>query len=342
MISCGIEEVLMLSIKPTHDSLKDMLISVVIPTYNAASFLPEAIESVRRQTRSVDEIIIVDDGSTDNTEQVVHQLGPDITLIRQSNAGPAVARNLGIAAAKGKYIAFLDADDQWLPNKIERQMRIMERFPEVALIASDMAETDAAGKIIVPSVLDRHGMLNFFSGLGFNPVPQAVARLVNKNFIPTGTVIAKKTALLEVGAFNASIRYGEDLELWVKLAARNPIICLADVYLLRRQHASNVTKSNEPLLIDLVKVMRSLRQLAFDDLVKDGVNPDRLVADSLADLGYWYFVTERQEQARKIFFESLMERFNLRAFTYCFASALPQKLVLFLRSIKQNWTKKGR
>jgi glycosyltransferase involved in cell wall biosynthesis len=93
-------------------------VSVVIPAYNAASVLPRAIESVLGQTSRPEEVIVVDDGSTDNTAQVATQYGPSITYIRQDNAGASAARNRGIAEATGEWIAFLDSDDEWLPPKL--------------------------------------------------------------------------------------------------------------------------------------------------------------------------------------------------------------------------------
>ena len=129
-----------------------MKISAVIPAYNSAAFISDALASIRHQTFPVDEIIVVDDGSTDNIEEVVRSIDPGIVYITQKNQGPSAARNRGIEAATGDWIAFLDADDQWTPHKIKNQLLALERHPELQLIASDMAEIDHNNNPITPSV----------------------------------------------------------------------------------------------------------------------------------------------------------------------------------------------
>ena len=110
-------------------------ISVVIPAYNHGRFLREAIDSVLAQTYAPLEIIVVDDGSTDDTEQIVRSYGDRVRYIRQQNAGVGAARNNGIANARGEYVAFLDSDDLWLPEKLAVQVEYMRRHPECAACA---------------------------------------------------------------------------------------------------------------------------------------------------------------------------------------------------------------
>src|SRR2546422_14004 len=102
-----------------------MLISVIIPTYNSVRFLTEAVDSVLAQTFSDFEILVIDDGSTDETQDVMRQYGSLVRCIRQQNSGVAVARNRGITESRGRYVAFLDADDTWLADKLERQVNAL-------------------------------------------------------------------------------------------------------------------------------------------------------------------------------------------------------------------------
>ncbi|HBA66860.1 MAG TPA: hypothetical protein DCZ48_11915, partial [Methylococcaceae bacterium] len=102
-----------------------MNISVVIPAYNSAEFIADAVNSILKQTRPITEIIIVDDGSTDNTQQIVEALPGPITYIKQPNQGPSAARNTGIKTANSEWIAFLDADDQWTTDKIDKQLKLL-------------------------------------------------------------------------------------------------------------------------------------------------------------------------------------------------------------------------
>src|SRR5689334_23008717 len=111
-----------------------MRVSVIVPTFNSARFLCEAIGSVHAQTYKDYEIIIVDDGSTDDTQNVVKELDKPCKYFYQNNAGPSVARNYGISESSGEFVAFLDADDAWLPGKLEMQIRLFDRHPEVGAV----------------------------------------------------------------------------------------------------------------------------------------------------------------------------------------------------------------
>jgi glycosyltransferase involved in cell wall biosynthesis len=108
-----------------------MKISAVIPAYNCEAHIARAIDSVLNQTHPADEIIIVDDGSSDDTVQAVRSYGDKVTLIQQENAGASAARNTGIEAATGNWIAFLDADDEWLPDMLQRQTDILTQHPHL-------------------------------------------------------------------------------------------------------------------------------------------------------------------------------------------------------------------
>lgn len=311
-------------------------ISAVIPAYNSASFIADAIASIRAQTHPVDEIIVVDDGSTDDTAMVIQRLGDGIRYLDQANAGPSAARNQGIEAASGDLVAFLDADDQWTRTKIERQLAVMEQNPAIVLVAGDMAEIDLHDNIAVPSVLDKHGLLAGFKNLSGAPIPSAAALLLRINFIPTGTVLAKREVLRTAGRFTEHIRYGEDLELWVKVAAQHAIACLPEVLMLRRQHGKNATQATEPLLRDLIKVMMSLRAWGAEKLGPQGIDPERLVAQAWGNLGYWQFDAGLLADARQSFRYSLKEKVTLRALLYGILCSMPANLAYSLRQIKQR------
>ncbi|WP_404355926.1 glycosyltransferase family 2 protein [Methylotuvimicrobium sp. KM1] len=311
-----------------------MNISVVIPAYNSAEFIADAVHSILKQTRPITEIIIVDDGSTDNTQQIVEALPGPITYIKQPNQGPSAARNTGIKAANSEWIAFLDADDQWTPDKIDKQLKLLRQIPELVLIAGDMAEIDKSDQLITESVLDKHQLLNKFQAIQDRAIPNALAELVTKNFIPTGTVLVNKSALIEAGLFNQAIRFGEDLELWAKIAAKHPISCIPEILMLRRQHGNNATQLTAPLLSDLAKVMTSIRNYAAKELSLQNIDPGRLVANAYNDLGYWHFSEYDLIEAKQAFSASLKEKPNKRALLYWLACLLPAGIIKMLRRIK--------
>lgn len=272
------------------------------------------------------EIIIVDDGSIDNTVAVVKTLGDDILYIKQQNQGPAAARNRGIQQATGDWIAFLDADDQWTPNKIELQLNCLGKHPELQLIAGDMAETNAQSKIEKPSMLAYHGQRNLFKQLDGAPLEHACASLVQKNFIPTGTVLAKKESLIEAGLFPETIRFGEDLALWAQVAARHPITCLPDVLMLRRRHDSNATDSNEDMLNGIVQVMRLLKDKCGDVLQQQGILANEALAQACFSLGYWQFHHGQIKQSRQAFREAWASKKKLKTGAYLILGFLPERL----------------
>jgi glycosyltransferase involved in cell wall biosynthesis len=311
-------------------------ISAVIPAYNSAAFIAEAIESIRQQTHPIDEIIIVDDGSTDNTEAIVHSTAPESIYIHQQNQGPSAARNRGIEAAGGDWIAFLDADDQWTTNKVAQQIAALENDTSLRLIAGDMAETDTNGKLIVTSVLAKHHQHKRFQTLAGKALPNALAALVEKNFIPTGTVLVRRDVLIDAGCFNPDIRFGEDLELWAKIACHHPITCLPEVLMQRRQHGANATQNTGPMLEDLVKVMRSISHYGSEQLTQQGTKPSTLVASALTALGYWHFCQGDYRQARKLFTASLKEHISKRTLVYAAACLLPNTVIKGVKTLKQQ------
>lgn len=317
-------------------SAQPRAVSVVIPTYNRAHFIGAAVASVRAQTYPCTEIIIVDDGSTDGTSSVVSELGAGIRYLRQPNAGPATARNTGIASARGDLIAFLDTDDRWQPQKIERQVALLERWPDVALVSADMAIADASGRIEVASNFARRGLLEFFQTLDGRPVPNAPRRLLELNFINTSTVVLRHEVLQTLGGFDTRLRYGEDLELWLRIAARHGIACDPTVQELRIEHDANVTKSIEPMLAGYVRMSEVIREWAGALMPSWGLDGDTFVADCLTDLGYWYFTQERLAEARAVLTRSLREQPSRRAMKYLAAACLPPSSLRTLRRMKSR------
>ncbi|HLH07359.1 MAG TPA: glycosyltransferase family A protein [Terriglobales bacterium] len=175
-----------------------MKISVVIPTYNHAQWLPESISSALAQTFKPWEVIVVDDGSKDDTKEVVSQF--PVRYVFQDNAGLSAARNKGIEVATGDWIALLDADDVWLPTKLERQVSAI-RDEEFCYCAATRFFPD--GHTEHPEC--------FFGN-------DAIKTLRHHNFIDPSSVLAKRDAFLRVGGFNRSMPAGEDWEMWLRLS----------------------------------------------------------------------------------------------------------------------------
>ncbi len=192
-------------------------VSVIIPTYNRARLLARAIRGVLSQTAAdCCEIVVIDDGSTDNTADVVAEFGGRVRYLRQENAGPAAARNAGIQAGGGEFVAFLDADDTWLPDKIERQLAALQGRPEVLLVAGPALDRLADGSLHVRPTAP----VATAAPVDFAP------HLFEDNFLATTTVMVRRSGLEEVGLFRPDLPQSEDYHLWVRLAGRGPGVLL--------------------------------------------------------------------------------------------------------------------
>jgi len=197
-------------------------ISVVIPAYNSEKFLEKAVRSVIAQERLPEEILIIDDGSTDGTQRVAEELisgqkgaKPQIKYIRQANQGPAVARNTGLKNASGDYIAFLDADDSWLPERLKTQLAVFQTDPNAGLVCSGRVRVDeTTGQRTLNCEGDK------LSGDGYLDL------WTYRNYITTSSVLARKRCLDEVGGFDEDPRVlgSEDAELWLRIAEKFKIV----------------------------------------------------------------------------------------------------------------------
>jgi glycosyltransferase involved in cell wall biosynthesis len=200
------------------------LVSVIIPTYNRASYLPSAIDSVLHQSHKNVEVILVDDGSTDDTPSVLQSYGDRIRVVTQSNSGPAIARNRGIAVSTGDIIAFLDSDDQWLPTKLERQVRSLEAAgPGVTCSLCNCTVLYANGeRTSTFAIADT--MPDCQTGMWLNPV----AVLLNRFVMFNQAIAIRREVLERVGYFDETLKFGEDYELPFRLALEGPWTIIRD------------------------------------------------------------------------------------------------------------------
>lgn len=215
------------------------VVSVVIPAYNDARFIGQALRSVLAQTyRSLD-IVVVDDGSTDETAEIARSFEPRVRVFRQANSGAAAARNHGLTLAKGEYVAFLDADDFWHPRKTELQLRHLQTCPECAAVYCRKIELHES--IAAPS----------WDGTSSGP-PDALAadpresgwlylELLRSSLVHTSTVMASRAVIDRVGLFDESLRKGQDLEFWLRLSRLAPIHMLDAVLSAYRIHTASIS-----------------------------------------------------------------------------------------------------
>lgn len=225
-------------------------VSVVITTYNHAAFLADAIASVLAQTHQADEIVVIDDGSSDSPLGVVERY-PELKFVRQENRGLAAARNRGLRAANSDTIVFLDADDRLLPNALQTGLACLASKPESALVYGGYRCTDTNWRPIGPD--------------NYIPVQDGYVDFLRGNLIGMhGTVLYSRKHLLEIGGFDPSLRRCEDYDVYLRMARAYPVTSHASIIAEYRIHGSNMSANPREMLQWALKVLDRQRQLAFN------------------------------------------------------------------------------
>lgn len=219
-------------------------VSVVVAAYQSAAWIGETLASIAAQTRAAAEIIVVDDGSTDGTGDVAERAGAHV--IRQANGGPSSARNAGIRAARGRWIAFCDADDLWEPQRLARHAQAVVLCPDVVMTFSDYVHFDAGGVVRGGTMLSDPE----YRRVRRRPVAPGIvrcddrslcARLYRSNMILTSTAVVRRDAVLAAGLFDETLRIAEDFDLFLRLAARGGAAVVEQPLVRYRTHAGNIS-----------------------------------------------------------------------------------------------------
>jgi glycosyltransferase involved in cell wall biosynthesis len=212
------------------------LVSVIIPVYNCEKYLASALESILKQNYQPIEIIVVDDGSTDNTAQVARIFTDKIKYIYQENKGVSKARNTGVKIAEGEIITFLDSDDLWTFNKLQIQLNYLENNPNSSVVI---------------------GKTQFFKFSKVNEIEEIQAIADPQLFLNLGSAIFKKAAFIQVGFFDETLQYSEDVD-WFNRARENNISIFMhpEVVLLYQQHQNNMTRNKAASELQILKVLK--------------------------------------------------------------------------------------
>lgn len=211
-------------------------VSAIITAFNSGAYIRDAIESVLGQTRKVDEILVVDDGSTDETPSIVAAYASaGVNYVRQENQGPGAARNLGLRSTDGDIVAFLDADDIWMERKTEIQYDYLSSHPDIGVVSGHkmLWKTDKGGGA---RRIQRYGNI---------PDVQVPRELLINNIIgnPSMTLI-RRTLLDKVGRYNPNLRWGQDWELWIRISASTIFGFVDEPVILYRIHEHNHSSEN--------------------------------------------------------------------------------------------------
>ena len=210
---------------------KKLLVSVIIPTYNRGWILTEAIDSVLAQDYEDYELIVVDDGSTDNTREILDDYGQDIMVLRQANKGVSAARNRGIAEAGGQLVAFLDSDDLWLPRKLSRQVDFFKLNPAAVINQTEEIWIRNGARV---NPKDRHR----------KPSGMIFERSLGLCLISPSAVMIKKPLFDAVGVFDENLPACEDYDLWLRVSCRYPVHLIDTPLIIKRGgHGDQLSKA---------------------------------------------------------------------------------------------------
>ena len=195
------------------------LFSVIIPTYNRTAKLVRAVESVLQQTCQDFDLWVIDDGSTDATQEALEPFAGRLNYCYQANQGTCVARNTGIQNSNGRYIAFLDSDDHWLPDKLAVIEEAIQAHPEVGVFYSSVTNVDEDGRILWEvHAREVHG--------------SAYIEMLKADFMVLSSVVVKRECLKETGLFDAALKMSEDWDLLIRLARQYPILAVPETLVI--------------------------------------------------------------------------------------------------------------
>lgn len=317
------------------DKSSEITISVVIPAYNCEKHIKRALDSVLAQTRRPDEIIVVDDGSTDRTAEIADSFGSKIKLIKQENAGASVARNTGIQAATGQWIAFLDADDEWLPEKLQIQLEHLKRNPQLQWTSSNSFRCNCNNNhkkmIELPEERTEDTKLRSDQKEYFDDYFQAYLNHATGN---TDTMLIKKNLLVEAGLFRKGQLRINDVDMWIRIAfsgkpigfVRQPLA----VYHLDIPNSIVKTYKKFEFIDDFID--RNLK-LAEESGMLEKFKP---CAKSM--LGWWIQerIKEKNGKQARIILRKYKHLFGLYCWTTTYIRSLFPRISSFYESIKKT------
>ncbi len=239
------------------------MISVIIPAYNASCTILKTIESVQRQTLSNFELIIIDDGSTDKTLELVGTIKDcRLKVFSYENGGVSVARNRGLAHAKGSFIAFIDADDLWTPTKLASQFAALQEHPEAGVAYSWTRYISEDGKLAHTSEPIFHN-------------GNVYAKLLMGNFLDSGSnPLIRRQAIDAVGEFDCTLTHGEDWDFYLRLAAQWSFVVVPEAQVLYRQFSESASSKIETMEKDSLRVIEKTFEAApleFQSLKKQSL-----------------------------------------------------------------------
>jgi glycosyltransferase involved in cell wall biosynthesis len=284
------------------------LISVVIPCYNAERWIEATLRSVKAQNWPKLEIIVIDDGSTDRSVELIRARFPCVTVLQQENSGVAAARNLGIKNASGDWIAFIDADDIWLPGKLHAQWLALTRQPNGRMVYAawhvwPCTTPEPETSLIKDLSQHREDSLQWDGPSGW-----IYPDLLEDCCVWTSTVLAHRSLFDEIGVFDEKLRIGEDYDLWLRASQVTQILRISKPLALYRIHSDSITKKAPDINYQALVITRAINRWGYDSPDGDRATKakvDRALARTWRDFAGAHLVAGNFERARHGSFMSI-------------------------------------
>jgi glycosyltransferase involved in cell wall biosynthesis len=285
------------------DMMKKGLVSIVIPTYNRAETIERAVDSVLAQDYPLVEVIVVDDGSQDDTaDRIAKRYGQDqrVRSFRIPNGGVCVARNRGLREVQGEFVAMLDSDDYWLPGKLSLQIGVLQAHPTLSMVWSDMDAIDTTGQVVAKRYLrTMYGSYKYFpTALDLfetewktdDNVPYYIGHiakaLVIGNLVHTSTVVARADRLLKAGEYDQSVHPSEDQDYYYRVCLTGPV-ALIDAVTIHYQIGAADAASGEARFYELATSSMMVFNRLHKRVGKDLQIPQEIIKQKETDLHSW-------------------------------------------------------
>lgn len=320
-----------------------MKLSVIIPAYNRADMVRGTIDSILSSGLDDFEILVVDDGSTDQTADVVRSLGSPIRYLRQTNQGLAAARNNGFAASHGQYVAFLDSDDQWLPGAVPVLVRQLDEHKDIPFLFGDAAMGSPDTGFV--------SFVETFGGAAFRKLPSREVepgvrqfergpffrQLMRRNVVFLGSLVMRREVMEQVGPFDSYPYGAEDWHFFLRLALRHEYsYCEGLTVAAYLQHSSNMTRDSDRMNLGFSRAVERL----LEDTQLRGDDRDYTIKQfRRARFCYAYPAYDRgdYQTAGERFLDCLRAGFAWEPFFYWVACQFPPAVLTRARHLKQSW-----
>ena len=303
------------------------MISVIIPTYNSVKYISEAICSVLLQTCTDYEIIVIDDGSTDSTREIIENNFTQVRYFYVQNQGVSRARNYGIRRARGEFIAFLDADDLWLPEKLEKQLKVFDADQELMMVFTEHRVFDTNG----------------FRKAIFSKKKRLMKGDVVKNIflyshVALPTVMVRRQVFQEIGYFEEDLKAAEDDNLWMRIALKFRIHLLDEVLVHCRWTENSLSRSASNLFSGVLKNV-DLIENKYPDLRKrlGRANIRKKKSDIYSFYGYFLFSSGDYAMAKRYYLKSITFYPKISSLIYCFSFFFPSTIIEQVRKMKRKY-----